>query len=128
MTIATLTPILAEIWLALAGLVLLMIGVFRGDKSTRLIITLTVAAFAVALLLVVGPTAQKAVVLNGLFITDTFAVFMKALILIGAGLTLILDRKSTRLNSSHVVISYAVFCLKKKTHKTSQDSLSTTVT
>src|SRR5690606_41457332 len=26
-----------------------------------------------------------------------------------------LDRKSTRLNSSHVKISYAVFCLKKKT-------------
>src|SRR3989454_9115530 len=27
---------------------------------------------------------------------------------------IILDRKSTRLNSSHLVISYAVFCLKKK--------------
>src|SRR5437667_2223354 len=26
----------------------------------------------------------------------------------------ILDRKSTRLNSSHITISYAVFCLKKK--------------
>src|SRR5256885_11004586 len=29
-----------------------------------------------------------------------------------------LDRKSTRLNSSHLVISYAVFCLKKKTGST----------
>src|SRR5438034_6220272 len=29
----------------------------------------------------------------------------------------ILDRKSTRLNSSHTVISYAVFCLKKKRRK-----------
>src|SRR3712207_7814665 len=28
------------------------------------------------------------------------------------------DRKSTRLNSSHANISYAVFCLKKKTNKT----------
>src|SRR5260221_9838227 len=28
----------------------------------------------------------------------------------------IVDRKSTRLNSSHTVISYAVFCLKKKKH------------
>src|SRR5256885_13042666 len=27
-----------------------------------------------------------------------------------------LDRKSTRLNSSHLVTSYAVFCLKKNTH------------
>src|SRR5438132_8905533 len=28
----------------------------------------------------------------------------------------LVDRKSTRLNSSHTVISYAVFCLKKKKH------------
>src|SRR5256885_12993471 len=34
------------------------------------------------------------------------------------------DRKSTRLNSSHLVISYAVFCLKKKTY----DMLSITMT
>src|SRR5690625_6452454 len=27
-----------------------------------------------------------------------------------------IDRKSTRLNSSHVAISYAVFCVKQKTH------------
>src|SRR5947209_9054123 len=43
--------------------------------------------------------------------------------LIGAGRRLpsrpdILDRKSTRLNSSHANISYAVFCLKKKKDKT----------
>src|SRR5258708_22975034 len=43
-----------------------------------------------------------------------------------------LDRKSTRLNSSHQIISYAVFCLKKKTntrqtldytHETSNENL-----
>src|SRR5439155_18915351 len=33
---------------------------------------------------------------------------------VGLGVGLELDRKSTRLNSSHVAISYAVFCLKKK--------------
>src|SRR5258707_12584184 len=32
----------------------------------------------------------------------------------GAGSGLLIDRKSTRLNSSHANISYAVFCLKKK--------------
>src|SRR5256885_9398086 len=32
----------------------------------------------------------------------------------GAAADLQADRKSTRLNSSHLVISYAVFCLKKK--------------
>src|SRR5439155_3963902 len=34
-----------------------------------------------------------------------------------AGLAAAQDRKSTRLNSSHVAISYAVFCLKKKREK-----------
>src|SRR3712207_8646388 len=32
------------------------------------------------------------------------------------GGTVLVDRKSTRLNSSHANISYAVFCLKKKKH------------
>src|ERR1022692_5166073 len=31
-----------------------------------------------------------------------------------------IDRKSTRLNSSHLVISYAVFCLKKKKKKNTE--------
>src|SRR5690606_40592999 len=34
---------------------------------------------------------------------------------VSGNLIAIQDRKSTRLNSSHVKISYAVFCLKKKT-------------
>src|SRR5690242_21486164 len=36
------------------------------------------------------------------------------------GIVLSGDRKSTRLNSSHMSISYAVFCLKKKKTRTSQ--------
>src|SRR5437870_11228269 len=35
------------------------------------------------------------------------------------------DRKSTRLNSSHVAISYAVFCLKKKTTDAGTHSMPT---
>src|SRR2546430_11628810 len=36
------------------------------------------------------------------------------------------DRKSTRLNSSHSQISYAVFCLKKKTNRCSRSHTPTT--
>src|SRR5947207_10832231 len=36
------------------------------------------------------------------------------------------DRKSTRLNSSHTVISYAVFCLKKKKKKKRRKTLENT--
>src|SRR5690554_7774229 len=46
--------------------------------------------------------------LFGLANTTTESTFMSGIDSIG------LDRKSTRLNSSHVRISYAVFCLKKK--------------
>src|SRR2546426_4964580 len=38
------------------------------------------------------------------------SVWMRGMVTCGQGE----DRKSTRLNSSHLVISYAVFCLKKK--------------
>src|SRR5256885_8915421 len=38
------------------------------------------------------------------------------------------DRKSTRLNSSHLVISYAVFCLKKKKNRPQRKKLKHTYT
>src|SRR5256885_15928727 len=49
--------------------------------------------------------------------TVLFATGFALLFLAGARLRYVIattDRKSTRLNSSHLVISYAVFCLKKK--------------
>src|SRR5256885_8486305 len=38
-----------------------------------------------------------------------------------------IDRKSTRLNSSHLVISYAVFCLKKKKKKKNTIQMTTNI-
>src|SRR5438132_9789363 len=46
----------------------------------------------------------------GDLLPDLFAVDYHGLVPFAKGT----DRKSTRLNSSHTVISYAVFCLKKK--------------
>src|SRR5690625_6816339 len=48
-------------------------------------------------------------VVLGVGFQNTFHIRLKLIRLDGE------DRKSTRLNSSHVAISYAVFCLKKKT-------------
>src|SRR2546426_8275147 len=49
---------------------------------------------------------------------NTFCPSCRALLIERLGYTILrdvlTDRKSTRLNSSHLVISYAVFCLKKK--------------
>src|SRR2546426_7883787 len=42
------------------------------------------------------------------------------------GAPIFVDRKSTRLNSSHLVISYAVFCLKKKKKTISYQTITKT--
>ena len=89
--LSTFTPLFAEIWLAVAGMALLMIGVFRGKSSTHLVAGLTVGAFIVAFIAIAGDMSRPGVALGGLFIVDEFAVFMKTLVLLGAGLTLILS-------------------------------------
>src|SRR5947209_11375127 len=49
------------------------------------------------------------------------AVFWPAMLMAAGQRTMSLDRKSTRLNSSHANISYAVFCLKKQILRALQD-------
>src|SRR3989442_8610738 len=49
-----------------------------------------------------------------IYIIYIFYIIYSLYILENAGTFMMIDRKSTRLNSSHVRISYAVFCLKKK--------------
>src|SRR3712207_7497533 len=51
---------------------------------------------------------------RGAKLLPLFVIVSYSLILIGILLGYTKDRKSTRLNSSHANISYAVFCLKKK--------------
>src|SRR5438034_7524788 len=68
---------------------------------------------------VLTPNESEAQALTGL--TDAGAAAralveqgVRAVVVTLAERGALLDRKSTRLNSSHTVISYAVFCLKKK--------------
>src|SRR5256885_13048651 len=49
---------------------------------------------------------------------DLHHLFLDLVHPVDAVMDVLPDRKSTRLNSSHLVISYAVFCLKKKTYTT----------
>src|SRR5699024_12285346 len=79
-----------------------------------------------------GPMLREAVIGEWLHATGTPTTRALAVLTTGEqiaprqGVTpepgALLDRKSTRLNSSHVSISYAVFCLKKKkvSHSTTQ--------
>src|SRR3989442_8085906 len=66
----------------------------------------------------IGTAARVSLEFNArtVAVADSVRTFARVLDKVGnpLAITVTLDRKSTRLNSSHVRISYAVFCLKKK--------------
>ncbi|MCB9948531.1 MAG: NADH-quinone oxidoreductase subunit NuoN [Rhodospirillaceae bacterium] len=84
-------PALPEIFLALAGMALLMLGVFKGDRSTRLVAYLTVLSFVVAGFLLVSTVETPSRTFGGMFVADDFAVFMKILSLLGSALAVIMS-------------------------------------
>src|SRR3712207_7171873 len=91
---------------------------FRSDSSAALL----VEALADSATLLVDALADSAAALLVDALADSAALLVEALADSAAALLVealadsatLLDRKSTRLNSSHANISYAVFCLKKK--------------
>ncbi|HJM94039.1 MAG: NADH-quinone oxidoreductase subunit NuoN [Alphaproteobacteria bacterium] len=80
-----------EIFLAVSAMVLLMLGVFRGDQSTKLLSWLAVAAFAATLLMVLRAPAESSVSFAGMYVADGFTAFVKILVLIAAAGGLILS-------------------------------------
>ncbi len=74
-----------EILLAVAGMILLMVGVFGPRRGTVGLVTkLTLAAFIAALAFIAAIGAGTAPAFDGMFLTDRFAVFMKVMILTGS--------------------------------------------
>src|SRR5690349_22730288 len=88
---------------------LFLLFFFFNDTATTEIYTLSLHDA-----LPISPTIDNLVTWDFAGITEP------ALALTGS--RLVPDRKSTRLNSSHVEISYAVFCLKKKKKKSSSQA------
>ncbi|CAK0758046.1 NADH-quinone oxidoreductase subunit N [Azospirillaceae bacterium] len=84
-------PAVPEIVLACAGMALLMLGVFRGGNSTRLVAQLSVAVLIFVAILVIGHGSGRATAFYGQFVMDGFGVFTKTLVLIGAALTILLS-------------------------------------
>ena len=88
-TIPALAPAYPEIFMAIAAMALLMLGVFRSNDSTTLISWLSIGVMVIAgYLIVSGPEAE--VTFNGLFIVNDFTSFAKILTLIGAAVSLLL--------------------------------------
>src|SRR5690554_7600224 len=77
------------------------------------LVELTGAGLALAVVVLFGASWQALFIYFACLTLLALAVIDLRTQLLPDALTLPLDRKSTRLNSSHVRISYAVFCLKK---------------
>lgn len=88
-----LIPLLPELFLAGAGLALLVLGVFLGDKATSLVSWLAVAAFAIAAFLVVQGDGVRMETMKGMFVADSFGAMIKLLLLGGLGVSVILSIK-----------------------------------
>ncbi|KZD09855.1 NADH-quinone oxidoreductase subunit NuoN [Oceanibaculum pacificum] len=92
-TTLVLLPAIPEIFLACAAMALLMIGVFIGDKSLRLVSWLAVGSFVVTAVLLYAFTGWggRELAFDGLFVADPFALFAKLFILLGSAVAIILS-------------------------------------
>src|SRR5437870_12086484 len=88
-----LSPALPEILLACGAMALLLLGVFRGEGSTRLISWLAVAVLLGTLVLAGLVGGERRVGFYGMFVTDAFAQFMKALVLVGSAVTILIGMR-----------------------------------
>ncbi|HEV2189411.1 MAG TPA: NADH-quinone oxidoreductase subunit NuoN [Stellaceae bacterium] len=84
-------PALPEIVLAGAAMLLLLIGVFRGEESTKLVSWLSVLVLIGILALTARFGSTRQIAFYGMFITDPFASFMKSLVLIGSAVSVVMS-------------------------------------
>src|SRR3712207_8855313 len=82
---------------------------FRSATGRDLLAS--IARYAIIVYAVFAALTQLGIAVQ--LTANTFLIVLGAVALAGA-IAFGIDRKSTRLNSSHANISYAVFCLKKK--------------
>jgi NADH-quinone oxidoreductase subunit N len=86
-----LLPVLPELVLAVGAMVLLMLGAYRGEGTTRAVALLSIVLLVATGVLVLMLPAGKLTTFGGSFIVDDFARFLKILALIGSAVTLVLS-------------------------------------
>ncbi|NRB29664.1 MAG: NADH-quinone oxidoreductase subunit NuoN [Rhizobiaceae bacterium] len=87
-----------ELMLGIGAMVLLMVGVFMGETSTRIVTGLSVALIVLAgIWLIWSPAGGEA--FHGAFVMDPFARLMKILVLIGSGVAIAMSVGFARLEN-----------------------------
>ena len=94
-----LTPILPEIFMAVVGMLLLMIGAFRGQSSFTFVTGTTVVTLVAAMVMVAKADWSVTDTLNGMVMMDSFASIMKIAILAGLTVSLLLSHKWLQQNN-----------------------------
>jgi NADH-quinone oxidoreductase subunit N len=90
-TSADLLPLLPELLLGVGALALLMLGVYRNERSVVFIDGACIALLIVAGIFVVALPGGKQVIFNGSFVVDTFARFLKILALAGSAAAILMS-------------------------------------
>ncbi|HVH73864.1 MAG TPA: NADH-quinone oxidoreductase subunit NuoN [Stellaceae bacterium] len=88
--LSDLTPAMPEMFLACAAMALLVLGVLRGEGSARLVSWLSVLVLLLTLAGEFALGAAPRVGYFGMFVTDAFAIFMKALVLVGSAAAIVI--------------------------------------
>jgi NADH-quinone oxidoreductase subunit N len=96
-------PALPEIVLACGAMMLLLIGVFRGEGSTGVVSWLSVLVLICVLVLAGQLGIDRRTGFYGMFVTDAFALFMKTLVLIGSAVAIIMG---LRFNEMHRIARF----------------------
>jgi len=105
-----LLPVLPELVLAVGAMVLLMLGAYRGEGTTRLVTTLAICLLVVTGVLVLTLPAGRLTTFGGSFIVDDFARFLKILALIGSAATLLLSTEFLS-DPSRRIFEYSILVL-----------------
>ena len=84
-------PALPEIILAAGALILVLVGAFRGERSSGHVATGALALLVVALLAMLLLPAEPTITFGGSFIVDGFARFMKVLTLLASASAIVLS-------------------------------------
>jgi len=87
----SLQPIGPELVLAIGAMVLLMIGVMRGERATAIVSVLAIALLVVAGALLLTQPAGKITAFNGSFVLDDYARFLKILTLTGSAVAILMS-------------------------------------
>ncbi len=90
-TLTGLTPLLPELVLGVGAMALLMLGAFRGERTTAVTDVLSIVLLAIAGVIVVLLPAGKLTTFDGSFVVDDFARFLKVLAILGSGAAILMS-------------------------------------